>query len=289
MGIHDKHQYFYEKYLRNEMPDSERTAFEEKLSADAGFRKSFQYYERNRGRMLHDLIEEDDRSEKRWTVNSWLYLLISLVGIGLAIHYFSSAPEPLTAAPAKKEDKPSLFDRIGFGQTAQAPPSPVPVVTPPVEVVVPAGKQHEKEEETISPEEHVAEETEESTHEPADVMSDLMLADTFLASVDYTYYHQRVQAIRTETDSVLNDSAVQSLAMRSTVRNPDRAKAAIVFVEFWKSPVNFKGYRFTGKKLTIYGIQSPFEVGLLRKDETLILRTSWDEIPLLKDQTFHKF
>jgi hypothetical protein len=52
MTQHDKHQYYFEKYLRGEMPHDEREAFDEKLAADAALRMAFEYYKLNRQQLL---------------------------------------------------------------------------------------------------------------------------------------------------------------------------------------------------------------------------------------------
>src|SRR6478735_3428497 len=83
MTQHDKHQYYFEKYLRNDMPEDEREVFEQKLAADASLRMAFEYYKLNRQKLLEQLIEEHQLSRRDNRLNKLIFLLISLTGIVL--------------------------------------------------------------------------------------------------------------------------------------------------------------------------------------------------------------
>ena len=37
--------------------------------------------------------------------------------------------------------------------------------------------------------------------------------------------------------------------------NPQPAKKEVLLIEFWKSPLNYHGYRMSANKLVIYGIE----------------------------------
>ena len=79
------------------------------------------------------------------------------------------------------------------------------------------------------------------------------------------------------------------LTAKSVSRNIQQSKPLIIYVEFWRSPINFKGYKFNGKKLVVYGIDSPFEIYLLRDGDEFILKIPHNEFVLTRDNNFHKF
>jgi hypothetical protein len=59
---------------------------------------------------------------------------------------------------------------------------------------------------------------------------------------------KHVKAIRLDDNLSANDTMAEKLV------NVDESQADLFFVEFWKTPLNSKGYRFTRNKLMLYGI-----------------------------------
>jgi hypothetical protein len=280
MASHEKHQYFYEKYLRNEMPDNERHQFEEKLSVDESFKRSFYHYKTNRKEFLENLLLEDKvEAEKRWNLNSLVYLMISVTGIVLAINYYAFKDEDIHPYKIKNNTTWNFFKHIPF--LTKKPDEPKHSIPKIIIHQMDSSKQLIQDESL-----HIDEET---NREEAGIASDVMELDSFVVAYEKNYYELRFKTIKDETDSMIVDSMMQILAAKSAGRNAQLSKPMMVYVEFWKSPVNYKGYKFNGKKLVIYGISSPYEIYLLRDDDDFIFRTTKNEFVLIKDNNFHKF
>lgn len=270
------------------MPDKERQAFEEKLSADESFRRSFKHYRAHREELLEDLLEEDEtEARRRWGLNSWLYLLISLTGIALAVHYYAfKTPEPHKAAAPKKNFSWNIFKRIPFLDQKNELPKTEPAHTAalPTDSLAAGQPAGDTSYMAVSEEALVA-----PRGEDFGIASDIMEFDTFMVAFEKNYYELRYRVIRSETDSMITDSLLQMLAAKSVGRNAQLAKPVTVYVEFWRSPVNFRGYKFNGKKLVIYGVPAPYEIYLLQDADGFVLRTTRHEFTLIQDNSFHKF
>jgi hypothetical protein len=291
MNPHEKHQYFYEKYLRNEMPDHERLAFEEKLSADESFKQSFYHYKNNRKEFLENLIIEDEtEAKKRWSLNSWIYLLISLTGIALAINYkvFQREEQPHTiSAPAAPYW--NIFKRIPFISKRNDSSARMELRDKNAKVASDSPiYSTSKENDTVKDNDETGE-TDAFIPEEVGVASDVMELDSFIVAYEKRFFELRYKTIRDQTDSILVDSMMDMLAAKSAGRSTLQSKPVMVYVEFWRSPVNFRGYKFNGKKLIVYGIPPPYEIFLLRDGEEVILRSNRNELILTKDNNFHKF
>jgi hypothetical protein len=291
MASHEKHQYYYEKYLRDEMHDSERQSFEEKLSADESFRRSFNHYKSNRREFLAELLEEDEaEARKSLGNNSWLYLLISITGIALAVYYFSTRNETtLPSETVKTANSWNIFKRIPFlskkNDTTRT--------------------QNSSKANKPTPEKFMGEAPTDSFvyTEPAigydktiltdgedyGIVNDRMEFDSFMIAYEKTFFELRLKTIKNETDSMIVDSMIQQLAIKSVSRNAQLSKPLTVYVEFWNSPLNFRGYKFNGKKLVVYGINTPYEIYLLHDSDEFTLRTNTSELELISDNNFHKF
>jgi hypothetical protein len=291
MTSHEKHQYYYEKYLREEMHDAERQLFEEKLITDESFKRSFNHYRSNRKEFLAELLEEDDEeASKSWGGNSWIYLLISITGIILAVYYFSTKKDTTyhtgTAKPASSWN---IFKRIPF---LSKKTEPINDAETPLKSNKTAPQKSAK---TIPVDTFEHEDTpmgynkEVIDGEDFGIMSDRMELDSFMIAYEKSYFESRLKAIKDETDSIIVDSMMQQLAIKSSGRNSQLSKPLTVYVEFWHSPVNFRGYRFNGKKLVIYGIFAPYDVYLLHEDDDFTLRSGKYDFELISDNNFHKF
>ncbi|MBX7205358.1 MAG: hypothetical protein K1X81_08020 [Bacteroidia bacterium] len=65
--------------------------------------------------------------------------------------------------------------------------------------------------------------------------------------------------------------------------------AQAVTVEFWKSPLNSRGYQFNGKKLVLYGIEPPYKIHLLTVQDDLYLHYEKKYYYLELDGKFHPY
>lgn len=57
-------------------------------------------------------------------------------------------------------------------------------------------------------------------------------------------------------------------------------------VEFWQSPINYKGYKFAGNKLTLFGIEDPTQTALIFLNNLLYLKNHTDYYPIEQTNNF---
>src|SRR5205814_536649 len=99
--------------LRQEMTGEERELFEEKLSADTEFKADFDFYRAHRQEILAQELAEYDESfiPKKHNI-SWLYLIISVLGLVLVADYYFS--ESYDSHAHREQRQKSLIERLSF-------------------------------------------------------------------------------------------------------------------------------------------------------------------------------
>lgn len=256
MSHHDKHLYHFEKYLRNEMTEEERLTFDEKLSADSELKQSFAYYKAHREKLLKELVAEHEETRKDNRFNRLLFALISLTGIALAFNYYVYRH---SATPLAENDTPkNIFVRyipfLNWGNRVEKSDSVKTTHTKDSLSVQPNLIPLEPEIEKIETIEPALRDDERS-------MTDLFLNDTFITIYDKTYIDQLLAWKQYRLDSADGDSS----AVITPPLKP-KGKNSQLFVEFWQSPVGYKGYLFTGKKLILYGVEMPYDIYLYKEN-----------------------
>lgn len=295
---HDKHQYYFEKYIRNEMKPDERANFELRMQSDSKLQQAFEFYRNNRLKIIEEELKEyqedldqiihPPKKPEKW---GWLYLSVSVLGLVLMVDYYFGLKyqQEMHDKPRKSIiERINIFDKKNETQNLAA------------EKLV----QPKKERKTSLAEPTINETTDDSLaalinetqQQLADFKqdnyamnldADVLLFDSIFGVLNENIFYQRMHDLTESTDSVLTDSAVTMLTLKSMMRKADK----MLFTEFWKSPVNFKGYRFSGKKIQLYGImpQTPcyFLYNPLLKKHYLINGKLRYE--LVQDNYFHKF
>ncbi len=303
---HDKHTYYFEKYLRKEMSREEKEAFELKLKNEIDFKSDFNKYALNHDKIIKaELAEYYDKEiiPNKPKNYAWVWVLFSVLGLVLIIDYYANQKynEEQKANQTYKEAFVSRF-KSAFVE-------PFKKITFKYK-----NKSTNNQQTTISADENggdVYDEIADSANiELIDSslieekiiqqfqqlmndknafsnIKDIFLIDSLMSVIELEKFKEKYNLIKTSTDSILDDSIVTKLAFQSLVKQNGNIKP--LFVEFWQSLVGFSGYQFTGKKLIIYGIQKPFDVFILKQNTNYILHTKWGETALEPDNLLHKF
>jgi hypothetical protein len=271
MTQHDKHQYYFEKYLRNEMPEDERLALNEQLEADSALRMAFEYYKLNRQQLLEQLIEEHKLARRDNRLNKLIFLLISLTGIALTFNYFLYKDDNANAS--KKEDSANVIIRYipfldwkGKNEKKSEPAKQ--------NVQVPTDTAEITKDEPI-------EQLEPSVDGNERLLSDHFLADTFVSILDKSNYELLISQAK---DSLRGDS----LPVKKAVQNPN-PKTKKLLVEFWQSPVKYSGYLYADNKLVLYGISYPGKIYIYKGSDHNIVVLPFGEYPLIEQTKFTQF
>ena len=286
--IHDKHLYFFEKFIRNEMSEDEKLAFENRLTSDEPFQKDFELYISNRNVILKQELAEYSKPIIPPKTNGyrWLYVIVSILCLVLIIDYYANKKfEESLTRQSSVIDKINIFKKLNdkinsYNKNAES------VSTESEEKVTNPSKiiNHKEVADTISYIKNgvISEDIEEAN-------ADVMLFDTLLTVIDFEAFKEKQKNLLLDTDSLITDSMSSAIALRSMIKNPVKAKQQKVYVEYWQSPEDYAGYTFNGKKLILFGHQKPDNIFLLKRINQIILHLSDNEILLLSDNNFHNY
>lgn len=84
---------------------------------------------------------------------------------------------------------------------------------------------------------------------------------------------KKVEVKQVGMDSV-GINSIDSLLEKVTGIRDESYSKEILEVEFWNSPLNYKGYKFSGNKLQVYGLNSVVSFQILILDEIMYFKTS---------------
>jgi hypothetical protein len=286
--IHDKHLYFFEKFIRNEMSEDEKLAFENRLKTDEPFHKDFDLYISNRNVILEQELAEYNKPIIPIKTNGyrWLYVIVSLLCLVLIIDYYANKKYEESINPQSSViDKINIFKKLNdkinsYNKNAESSS----VESEENTSQSPKTYIRKSSEDTIS-----FEKTGEISEDIEEANADVMLFDTLLTVIDFEAFKEKQKKLLLDTDSLITDSMSIAIALRSMIKNPVKAKQQQVYVEYWQSPEDYAGYTFNGKKLILFGHQKPDNIFILKRINQIILHLSDNEILLLSDNNFHNY
>lgn len=309
---HDKHTYYFEKYLRNEMLGDEKRAFENRLREDADFKSHFDTYAFNHDEIIKQELEEyyneeiiPDKPQKSY---SWILVSLSILGIVLLADFYANR-KYYEEQQATKTYKQVLVDRIKGAivypfnffmpkdKSKEKTSSPVTTVSSSNETFTPDEGLIDTLENTKIDSSKIEDIIEEqfseitSNNGNAAVAKDYLLVDSLMYVFELEKFKDKFRVILQSTDSTLADSTITRLTLQSLNKNELNVKSGNkpLFVEFWYSIVGFKGYYFNGKKLVVYGIDKPFNAFILKQNNLYVLHSDWGETALQADNQLHRF
>ena len=286
--IHDKHLYFFEKFIRNEMTEDEKLAFENRLTSDEPFQKDFELYISNRNVILKQELAEYSKPIIPQKTNGyrWLYVIVSILCLVLIIDYYANKKYEESINPQSSViDRINIFKKLNdkinsYSKTADASP---------VEIEDKLVTQSKNDSRKLSNDTTTSIVKGEISEDIEEANADVMLFDTLLTVIDFEAFKEKQKNLLLDTDSLITDSMSSAIALRSMIKNPVKAKQQQVYVEFWQSPEDYAGYTFNGKKLILFGQHEPDNIFLLKRINQIILHLSDNEILLLSDNNFHNY
>lgn len=270
------------------MPADEKQAFDSRLEQDAEFADSFAEYKSNRDEIVKNELAEYDEPILDNTKNNlwkWMVAVISLLCLLFMIDFYWHKPYAHSAGNTSRQDT-SFFDRFNVFKKIN-------------------NRLNHKSHNAINSEHSETSEflTSEQDSDFSSFQANSELNGNLTDSIDFEYL--------VSSDSLLQDSELVVHELRSfkerqyELANPNdtlvesdsliwikppvkNARKINVHVEYWASPETYKGYRFNGKKLVLFGFRPTEPIFLLHTDEGLVLRTIGDETVLIRDDNFHE-
>lgn len=300
---HDKHTYYFEKYLRKEMSRIERDAFEKKLSTDEAFKADFDKYALNHDSILKEELDEYYNEEiipNKPKNYSWLLVLVSLFGLALLIDFYANQKY----AEAQKQNQTykeeivtrfknafvEPFKKISFNKSVKQ------LDTIYKQLTFSSDEAEENDTTAVQTpidssliEEKIIDQFQQLMRDKnmQNNVKDVFLNDSLMAVVDLEKFKENSKIITNSIDSTFSDSLIVRLTLQALIKQNNGNKP--LFIEFWQSLVGFNGYQFTGKKLVLYGVNKPFDIFILKQNTLFVLHSKWGETALQADNQLHKF
>ena len=264
---HDKHQYFFEKFLRNEMKPEEAKLFTQRLESDLEFKEDFEFYLRNRQNILAEELAEYDEPEllikkpERW---GWLYAILSILCLVLIVDYFLSV-RYAEKLDSEKKRRP-LIERINIFSSKPTKEQKAEALDGK------ASDSKEEKEAILEKSDSIGENLTKEIlpylgNDHASIKGDYFVMDSLFKVIEVEMIDEWVSKLRIQTDSAFSDSVMTLLSIKEILKNESALKRQLL-VEFWDSELHFRGYIFDGKKLILYdmdklpGIALTYEANL---------------------------
>jgi hypothetical protein len=274
---HDSHQFYFERYLRDKLTDSEKSQLEERLANDIELNQAFEQYKSNRKSLLKELITEHDSGPKRSRLANIFYLTITIVGIAVATNYYL---ENRSLKEEINRDKKLIKRLVSY----------IPFV----------GKKIIKDSN-----EFVSTRTQTNTINENKTLNikkiyndssltekenlDMLLFDTILIPIKRSYYEEKLAFYLNNLDSTLLATEVQQLVYKNSYKYDIKHKSSPISLSIWNSIEYGNTYRFDGNNLIITGLKPPYQLLLLKDEGELIWIEAEREIILLADNQIHNY
>ena len=274
---HDSHQFYFERYLRNKLTESEKSQLEERLANDIELNQAFEQYKSNRKSLLKDLITEHDSGPKRSRLANIFYLTITIVGIAVATNYYL---ENRSLKEEISRDKKLIKRLVSY----------IPFV----------GKKLIKDSnEFVSTRTQTNTINKNKTLIIKNIYNDSSLAeketlnellfDTILIPIKRSYYEEKLAFYLNNLDSTLLATEVQQLVYKNSYKYDIKHKSSPISLSIWNSIEYGNTYRFDGNNLIITGLKPPYQLLLLKDEGELIWIEAEREIILLADNQIHNY
>jgi hypothetical protein len=288
---HDKHQYYFEKYLRNEMEGEELASFEAKLVDNESLKNSFEYYKANRQKIVAEELAEYDADEilkPKPQKGGWVFTAISLLCLVLIVDYFLSAnySESLSENKARKP----FIETIKIFKSKENIKISIDTIKDVIKKTTALALKEEYREDSSL--QIVAIDSQFNQYlrsNSSNIQGDYFVTDSLFKVLEGSQIIESRNAMRIKTDSLLDDSTINVLVMKGFFKNASLISRQLL-VEFWGSPIHFRGYLFNGKKLVIYGFDpnSPVYLSYMSENNTYHIYIGNKEFHLFPDSQFHK-
>ena len=121
------------------------------------------------------------------------------------------------------------------------------------------------------------------------IQGDYFVADSLFRVLESKLVSERLAKLKVQTDSLLSDTTLEELVRQSFFKQPSQIPRQLL-VEYWDSPLHFRGYVFDGKKLLVYDIKAAEQFYLSFSEEinSYYLIVQNRAYFLFPDNHFHK-
>jgi len=276
----DVHQYYFERYLRNEMSVNEKKAFESKLTTDNKVRSAFEHYKINRQEYLSDYVASIQKKSSNRKLNNWLYALVSTIGILISLNLYLANKQLRHLIYKPIHDSLPFYQRIPFEFGYSSPKANKSNA-----ILFTSKDSAELGFDSITVDPSLI-----SQDDTLNYDYDVKLSDTLVIVYEKSSFDQVYEKLKM-SDSSLTDAELENLTLHQLTLPEFSDKHEQIEIEYWKSPAGFTGYvRVSAKKILFYGHEPNEKLVLLKTKEEIGIRQEEGNIfKLINDHNFHKF
>ena len=121
------------------------------------------------------------------------------------------------------------------------------------------------------------------------IQGDYFVMDSLFKVLESKLVSERLAKLKVQTDSLISDTTLEELVRQSFFKQPNQIPRQLL-VEFWDSPLHFRGYVFDGKKLLVYDIKpnDAFYLSYSEEINSYYLIVQNRAYFLFPDKQFHK-
>jgi hypothetical protein len=263
-------QKIIDRYLSGHLTGAELEEFLQRLQADPGFRERVDFHSALRKGIEQAYTERNMQlvlasiryRKSRVPVALKLIFFFLLVTVAVSSLWFYLAPDAgMPSGPL------AVFDKFQRNEEPEKPKAVrKPAVAAKTETAAPAQADADTVATPATEEPEAASDSSsgQSADEEVVVKRDELLISFSVPVAELT--EKQGEAAKPE----LADKTAQKLNPAAGLPEPEPARP-VLSTEFWVSPVNYRGYRFAGNKLILFGIEEPDKVRLYRYKEQLYM------------------
>lgn len=299
-----------DKYLRNEMGSDELKAFLAELDKNPNLAESVEVQRQ----IVEAIRAEGHASMKTWLASEtsdivvkpmygrfWMAASVAACIILAAVAYYFMKPEDLNHKVVRNET-PESKEQIQENQPDKPennipPPDPAPAPDPPptIEIVEDVGVEDEEIYDVFEDDEPVSlgdDYIPPPQAEPpmADIKRDEKISTKELAVVlmyDDANPVERSEASSSEFKKI-NDKTTKTVT-ESETKEEVIQETENIQVELWSSSVNYRGYKFWGGKLILYGPLKEDKLTIIKISDVYYLQWKDDYYSLIKGRDFRYY
>lgn len=304
-----------DKYLSGEMGSFERGLFEHKMAQDEVLRyevevrkMAISILEAERIKQLREYIRRNTPHKRQlgfWQqVTLYSSVACALVALVFWVMLQMSEPRGVMAysdAPHKKAqgDSEKADPNRNAGQVIPAAPevsdNPTNTLFTPEVKTADVPSEANSEDLNTSPA-MGAEATAQESDDYA-IKSDEMVLDTvYLTPVLQAAATEESENYKTPAVRAESKSAVPTVAARGkkalvtdSASGYNKSGAISLKVEFWNSPINYRGYRYNGIRLQLYGISDPAKIKFRVLGDELYMWNAGNVCKLVKEDRYNSY
>ncbi len=280
----------FDSYIKGSLSQTEKSNFEEQLKNDSELAKEFEWYklvvvgiQESRKAELKNYIKENAKINywgnvwgRSWNIASAAIIVLALASYLVVQYYVKPNLE-------KKDQLAQNLDTLNIDDSLRNPHlannGHLETLNEPISKNIETTQGNVSKNAPVLKEDlekSIAQQIEIVEDENFEVTKDDVIPEATIAEEKVANTVKKEEGLSISSDVLLNTFSINILLIDEDESvKTDRP----IKVNFWKSPVNFKGYSFNGKEINLFGVED---------QKSVEIYTVSGEFILIKDALFYK-